>query len=112
MTQSERSIMPAAIVSIALAGFYAGGAYILYHAFNPNDGALIDAAKALSLLDMYVIAAIGLATGSVGYWLGKTHTDANKDTMLYNSTPSPVPTEQIVTSTTTSSSTTEPEPKS
>ena len=72
---------------------------------------MIDAAKALSLLDMVVIAAISLATGSVGYWLGTTHSSKAKDTMLYNSTPSPVPTEQIVTSTTTSSSTTEPEPK-
>ena len=65
----------------------------------------LELSKVLSIVDMYVIAGIGLTTGGVGYWLGTTHNSANKDIMLHNSIPSPVPTEQVVRSVTTSTST-------
>lgn len=102
MKEKALSWMPAAIVFITLTGFYWGGGYILIKAFNPETTSIVDTAKAMSLLDMVVIAAIGLATGSVGYWLGTTHSSKAKDEMIYNSTPAIVPTEQITTSTTTS----------
>lgn len=108
----EKSDMPAIIVGIALLGFYVQGSFIMLYAAGAFGTVTIELGKVLSIVDMYVIAGIGLTTGGVGYWLGTTHNSANKDIMLHNSTPSPVPTEKIVTSTTTSSSMTEPEPKS
>ena len=107
----QKSIMPAVIVCITLVGFYLWGSYVLYHVFAIQAGSAADP-KAFSILDMFVVAAIGLATGGVGYWLGNTHADQNKDLMLHNSTPSLVPTEQVVKSIVMSPSTPESEVKS
>lgn len=104
--KSEQSKMPAFIAAVSLGGFYIWGTIILIICFvRPSWVGEADIPKAFSLLDMFIIAAIGLTTGSVGYWLGTTHNSENKDIMLHNSTPSPVPTEQVVRSVTTSTST-------
>lgn len=102
------SRMPALIVCATILGFYSWGSFIMWVVFlgeHPADP------KAFSILDMYIVASIGLTTGGVGYWLGTTHNSTNKDVMLYNSTATPVPTTQTVTSTVTSESVPEPEPK-
>ena len=104
----DKSWMPAIIVSVTLLGFYVWGSFIMWVVFlgeHPADP------MAFSILDMYIVASIGLTTGGVGYWLGTTHNSSNKDVMLYNSTASPVPTTQTVTSTVTSESVPEPEVK-
>lgn len=88
MNVSDKSVMPAVIVLVALLGFFSWGSYILYKSFNPSEG-IVESAKVLSLLDMFVIAAIGLVTGSTGYWLGKTHSDIEEKKMLLHSTPQP-----------------------
>jgi hypothetical protein len=93
MKTTKLQWMPAIIVFITLTGFYSGGGYILIKAFNPETTSIVDTAKAMSLLDMIVIAAISLATGSVGYWLGTTHSSKMKDELLLNSTPVTPPTE-------------------
>lgn len=111
MKQAEQSSMPAIIVGTVIVGFYVWGSYVLLYTLgSPWSDAHPDP-KAFSILDMFIVQAIGLTTGGVGYWLGKTHSDANKDIMLHNSTPSPAPTEQTVRSITTSTSTPEPEAK-
>jgi hypothetical protein len=108
----EKSNMPAIIAGVSIGGFYLWGSFILVICFvRPEWVGTADIPKAFSLLDMFIIAAIGLTTGSVGYWLGTTHNSANKDIMLHNSAPIPEPTEQITTSTTTSTATTVPEPQ-
>jgi hypothetical protein len=109
MKAPDHNIMPAVIVIMAMLGFYAGGGYILYKSFNPTEGSIIENAKALSLLDMVVIAAIGLVSGSSGYWLGATHGNQRKDEMLLNSAPlpptstTPVTTAETMTTKTTTS---------
>lgn len=105
--QPEKSYMPAIIAGASIIGFYGWGTFILVICFiRPEWVGAADIPKAFSLLDMFIIAAIGLTTGSVGYWLGTTHNSANKDIMLHNSVPSPVPTEPVAVSTTTSTQTT------
>ena len=65
---------------VSIGGFYVWGSFILVICFiRPEWVGAADIPKAFSLLDMFIIAAIGLTTGSVGYWLGTTHNSANKD---------------------------------
>lgn len=95
---TKQSNMPAIIVGVALTGFYVWGTMILIICFvRPSWIGEADIPKAFSLLDMFIIAAIGLTTGSVGYWLGTTHNSSNKDVMLHNSTPTIMPTEPVDT---------------
>lgn len=107
--------MPAIVTIFALVDFTLMGAYVLYKALNPGasvDGKPApDTAKLFSIVDMIVVATLNFVSMCIGYWVGTTHSNKMKDQMLYNSTPTPEPTGQAVTSTTTSVSTSEPEAK-
>ena len=105
----ENSNMPAIIVCTVLAGFFSAQFFIMWKLFSTDHLQNVDSKEALTMLGMLVVATINLTTGAVGYWLGTTHSDNNKDIMLHNSTPSPVPTEQVVRSVTTSTSTPQPD---
>lgn len=96
-------IMPAIIVLMVLVGFLAGGGYMLYNTVN----ATVENPKMLSLLDMFVVALIGAVGTATGFFLLTTQSSKRKDEMIHNSTATTIPTSQI-TSTQTQSTTEEP----
>ncbi len=105
----DQSKVPAYIAGFALFQFFIWGSYVMIFVMGTPWTTGSENPHAFAILEMFVVQCIGLTGGAVGFWLGKTYSDMNKDEMLHNSTPSPVPTEQVVRSVTTSTSTPQPE---
>ena len=75
--------MPAIIALVVMAGFYVGGGYVMYHTLTAET----PDPKALSILDIYVVASVSALTGAIGYFIGTTQSSKQKNEMLHNSTP-------------------------
>ena len=76
-------IMPAIIALVVMGGFYVGGAFVMYHTLTAE----VPDPKALSILDIYVVASVSALTGAIGYFIGTTQSSKEKNAMLHNSTP-------------------------
>lgn len=104
VTENRTWWVPILITMILLADFTGALAAVMYKVLR-NPANVIDP-KIASILDMLIVFLIGSTGGGLGYWLGRTHGETEKDKekiqMIYNSTPTPVASDPDQTDTKTS----------